>query len=36
MENTLFKDFLLFVIISFVIEYIQIILEEKAQLIFKF
>ena len=30
-----FKDFLLFVII-FVIEYTQIILEEKAQLIFKF
>ena len=36
MENTLFKDFLLFVIISFVIEYTQIIWEEKAQLIFKF
>ena len=36
MGNTWFKVFLLFVIIiSFFIEYMQIIIEEKAQLIFK-
>ena len=37
MRNTWFKVFLLFVIIiSFFIEYNQIILEEKAELVFKF
>ena len=37
MGNTWFKVFLLFEIkISFFIEYIQIILEEKSQLIFNF
>ena len=37
MRNTWFKILLLFVIIiSFFIEYNQIILEEKAELVFKF
>ena len=36
MGNTWFKVFLLFVIIIFFIEYTQVILEEKAQITFKF